>query len=281
MFLLFSFQRSLARSLRTRFVIIPQFVPVSTVFFRTFLALFLCLFPCGVLYITCLSSLCKVFFSFLYSLLSNAYLYRLILIVIALCLCLKYCRDFFMNKVHKLTLSAMFLAIAVILPFFFAQIPAFGQMLLPMHFPVFLCGMICGPAYGAVVGIIAPLLRSVLFAMPPLFPTAIAMCCELSTYGLISGLLYGRLNPKSLKNVYVSLIGAMLTGRLFWGAVMVLLLSTQGNSFTFKAFIYGAFLTAVPGIIIQLIIIPFIMSMLDHTGQITYHRKREGSYSSR
>ena len=182
-----------------------------------------------------------------------------------------------MNKVHKLTLSAMFLAIAVILPFFFAQIPAFGQMLLPMHFPIFLCGMICGPAYGAAIGIIAPLLRSVLFGMPPMFPTAIAMCCELCTYGLISGLLYGRLNPKSLKNVYVSLIGAMLAGRLVWGVVMILLLSVQGNSFTFKAFIYGAFLTAIPGIIIQLIIIPFIMAMLDHTGQITYQKKKEGA----
>jgi len=182
-----------------------------------------------------------------------------------------------MNKVRKLTLSAMFLAIAIVLPFFIGQIPTLGQMLLPMHFPIFLCGMICGPAYGAAIGIIAPLLRSVLFGMPPMFPTAIAMCCELCTYGLISGLLYGRLNPKSLKNVYVSLIGAMLAGRLVWGVVMILLLSVQGNSFTFKAFIYGAFLTAIPGIIIQLIIIPFIMAMLDHTGQITYQKKKEGA----
>lgn len=158
----------------------------------------------------------------------------------------------------------MFLALALVLPFITGQIPYIAQILLPMHFPVFLCGMICGPAYGAAVGIIAPLLRSAFFGMPPMYPTAIAMCFELGTYGLISGLLYGHLNPKSLKNVYVSLIGGMIAGRLIWGIMMFILLTVKGNSFTFKAFLMGAFITAIPGIILQLIIIPFIMNSIYH-----------------
>ena len=84
-------------------------------------------------------------------------------------------------------MSALFLALGLVLPIFTGQIPQIGSMLLPMHIPVFLCGLICGGPWGALVGLILPLLRSVLFGMPPLFPTAIAMCCELMTYGYVAG----------------------------------------------------------------------------------------------
>ena len=92
-------------------------------------------------------------------------------------------------NLKKLTLSALFLALGMVLPFLTGQIPQIGSMLLPMHFPAFLCGMICGWQYGAIVGFIMPLLRFALFNMPPIFPTGIAMAFELATYGAISGLL--------------------------------------------------------------------------------------------
>lgn len=98
-----------------------------------------------------------------------------------------------MNKtVKNLTLSAMFMAIGVVLPILTGQIQQIGNMLLPMHLPVFLCGLICGWQYGAAVGFVLPLFRSVTFGMPPLFPTATATAFELATYGLVAGLLYGR-----------------------------------------------------------------------------------------
>lgn len=96
------------------------------------------------------------------------------------------------KNLKNLTLAALFLALGLVLPFFTGQIPQIGSMLLPMHIPVFLCGLICGWQYGAAVGFIVPLMRSVLFGMPPLFPTATAMAFELLTYGLVVGLLYSR-----------------------------------------------------------------------------------------
>ena len=93
------------------------------------------------------------------------------------------------NNTKKLVYSALFLALALVLPFLTGQIQTFGQMLAPMHLPVLLCGFVCGPVWGLAVGAVAPLLRSLLFGMPPMFPTAVAMAFELAAYGLFTGLL--------------------------------------------------------------------------------------------
>ena len=90
----------------------------------------------------------------------------------------------------KLTLAAMFFAIGIILPFFIGQIPLVGQMLLPMHIPVLLCGLIVGWQYGLATGFFLPLVRGMLFGMPALFPNGIGMAFEMATYGLVIGYLY-------------------------------------------------------------------------------------------
>ncbi len=156
-------------------------------------------------------------------------------------------------KAKQLTLSALFLALGLILPFVTGQIPQIGSMLLPMHLPVFLCGMICGWPYGLTIGFILPLLRFSLFHMPPIFPTGIAMAFELATYGAISGLLLKRA-PNDLKNIYFSLIVAMLLGRIVWGIISYLLIQID-----MQIFIASGFISAIPGIILQLIIIPLII----------------------
>ena len=155
----------------------------------------------------------------------------------------------------------MFLALGLVLPFLTMQIPQFGSMLLPMHLPVLLCGFVCGWPYGLLVGVITPLLRSALFAMPPLYPVAIAMAFELATYGILAGLLY-KLLPKKTLNIYISLILAMLGGGIVWGVVQTVLLGFGGNAFTWQAFIGGAFATALPGIILQLVLIPILVMAL-------------------
>ena len=119
-----------------------------------------------------------------------------------------------MKNLKKLVLSGMFLALGIVLPFVTGQIPQIGSMLCPMHIPVLLCGFICGWQYGLVVGLIVPVLRSMMFGMPPMFPTATAMAFELMTYG----------------------------------------------------FLAGALLNAVPGIALQLVLIPVIMVSLDKAG---------------
>ncbi len=164
-------------------------------------------------------------------------------------------------RVRKLAFSALYLAIALVLPFLTGQIPEIGGMLCPMHIPVLLCGFVCGWPWGLAVGFVAPLLRSVVFGMPPLFPTGVAMAFELAAYGVVSGLLYKRL-PKRNLFLYVSLIAAMVAGRAVWGAVRYLIAGLQSTSFTLEAFIAGAVTSAVPGIVLHIALIPLLVAML-------------------
>ena len=164
-------------------------------------------------------------------------------------------------RIQKLAIAALCLALCMVLPFLTGQIPEIGSMLCPMHIPVLLCGFLCGPAWAVVVGATAPLLRFILFGMPPLFPTGVAMCVELATYGAVSGILY-QLLPKKPVNIYVSLIVAMLAGRIVWGIVQVVLMGLQGSSFTWTAFIASAFTQAIPGIILHIVLIPLIVLAL-------------------
>lgn len=171
------------------------------------------------------------------------------------------------HLVH-LTTSAMFLALCLVLPFLTGQIPEIGQMLCPMHFPVFLCAFFCGPYYAAAVGAMAPLFRFLLFGMPPLMPTGLAMCFELFTYGLVAGLLYRLLTRLRLSRylaVYATLVPAMLAGRVIWGAVRVVFYGVGHTAFGWAAFTAGAFTTAFPGIIAQLVLIPLLVFALEGT----------------
>lgn len=166
------------------------------------------------------------------------------------------------TNVLMLVTSAICLALCMILPFLTGQIPQIGSALSPMHIPVLLCGFFCGPAYAAAVGAIAPLLRSALFGMPPIFPTGVAMCFELATYGGLSSLIYHRL-PRKKSSIYIALIAAMLGGRVVWGIVRVILSGVSGSAFTWAAFMAGAFTEAIPGIILHIVLIPVIVMALE------------------
>ena len=168
-------------------------------------------------------------------------------------------------RIRKLIYAALYLAIAMVLPFLTGQIPQIGAMLSPMHIPVLLCGFMCGWPWGLAVGFIAPLLRSVLFGMPALFPAAVAMAFELAVYGGMSVLLY-RLLPRKPWAVYAALIIAMIAGRVVWGAVRLLLAGLSGTSFTWALFIAGALTNAVPGIILHLVLIPVLVIAMERAG---------------
>jgi len=174
-------------------------------------------------------------------------------------------------KTLNLVLSAFFIALGLVLPFLTGQIPAMGSRLLPMHIPVLLCGFACGGVPGLLVGFIVPLFRSLLFGLPPMFPIALAMAFELAAYGLTAGLLY-RLLPKRAVSVYISLIVSMIVGRAVWGGASWILYSLSGSAFTWKIFMAGAFINAVPGIIVQLILIPIIVMALQRARLINHDR---------
>ncbi len=166
------------------------------------------------------------------------------------------------NNIFTMVLAAMFLAIAYVLPFLTGQIPQIGAMLCPMHIPVLLCGFICGWPWGLAVGFIAPLLRSATLGMPPLFPTAACMAFELAAYGAAAGLMH-KLLPRKKIAIYASLLIAMVAGRLVWGAAMFICMGIKGGSFGFSAFLAGAVTNALPGIVVQLILIPILVMVLD------------------
>ncbi|MDI9442498.1 MAG: ECF transporter S component [Firmicutes bacterium] len=170
------------------------------------------------------------------------------------------------NKTKQLTLTGLFIALGLILPFFTAQIPTIGRALLPMHIPVLLAGFICGPSLGLAAGAVTPLLRSVLFGTPPLFPMAVAMTFELAAYGFLTGYLYSKLRNGGTFSAFVSLIGAMLGGRIVWGVASLILFGLSGSAFGWQAFLGGAFVNAVPGIILQLVLIPAIVLSLQRSG---------------
>ena len=135
-------------------------------------------------------------------------------------------------------------------------------MLSPMHIPVLLCGFVCGWRWGMAVGAVAPLLRSALFGMPTLYPAAIAMTFELAAYGALSGILY-KLLPRKAWSVYVSLILAMIGGRLVWGAARYVLAGLSGSEFPLSAFFAGAVTGAIPGIVLHIVLIPILVMVLE------------------
>ncbi|MCL1987451.1 MAG: ECF transporter S component [Firmicutes bacterium] len=165
---------------------------------------------------------------------------------------------------QNLVLASLLLCLCLVLPFFVGNIPAIGAMLLPMHFPVLVCGILLGPRYGGLVGLLAPFTRFFMIGMPPLL-TAAAMTFELATYGIVIGLLYSIL-PKTIPSLYASLIGAMLVGRVVWAMARVVLIGVADLPFSFEIFLTGAFVNALPGIIAQIVLIPILILALKQAG---------------
>ncbi|MBE5781596.1 MAG: ECF transporter S component [Clostridiales bacterium] len=165
-----------------------------------------------------------------------------------------------LTSVRKLVMTALFIALGLVLPSFFHMFGT-GAAFLPMHIPVLLCGFLCGPLYGLACGMILPLVSSVLTGMPVLFPTGTAMVFELGTYGLMTGLLYKKLACVK-GGVYISLVAAMLLGRAVSGIANSIFMGMAGKAYGMTAFLTGAFVTALPGILIQLVLIPPMVLLL-------------------
>ena len=172
------------------------------------------------------------------------------------------------TKNEKIAVTGMLLALGILLPFATSHgfgIP--GPVLLPMHIPVLLCGFVCGPVYGGVCGLVLPVLNSFLTGMPTMYPMMPIMAGELLTYGVVSGLLYGKTKLKKVKfGIYPALLGAMVSGRVVYGLIFQLLLLVSGQ---LKALTVGAaVITGVPGILIQFLLLPPVILAL------RYRRKR-------
>ena len=172
--------------------------------------------------------------------------------------------SFTMNSITKKLVScALCIALGVLLPIAFHVIPNAGSVFLPMHIPVLICGLFCGAPYGLACGIITPFISSVMTGMPPAMMLP-KMIIELGVYGLVAGLCTQYIPQKNeMTKLYMSLIIAMLAGRIVNGFVSTFILSTQG--YTLSVFMTASFITCLPGIIIQLIVVPILVRILNKT----------------
>lgn len=162
--------------------------------------------------------------------------------------------------IWEMVVSALCVALGIVLPVAVHGIPNAGSILLPMHIPVLLCGLLCGPAYGIACGILTPLLSSLITSMPPMAMLP-SMICELAVYGFVAGLLILVIRTGSqVANVYISLIGAMLVGRVVYGVVNALIF--RAGEYSMQMWLTASFVTALPGIIIQLVLLPLVVLAL-------------------
>ena len=167
---------------------------------------------------------------------------------------------FSMTNTKRLILAGLCVALGIVLPIAFHSVANAGSIFLPMHIPVLLCGLICGWPYGLACGVLAPLLSSLITGMPPIafLPS---MLCELAVYGFVSGLLMRYVKTgKLLADLYLSLVGAMLLGRLVLGLLNAVLF--RAGEYSIALWTTSAFVTALPGIVIQLAVIPVLVFAL-------------------
>ena len=166
-------------------------------------------------------------------------------------------------KTKRMMVTALCVALGVVLPIILHAIPNAGSIFLPMHIPVLLCGFLCGWSYGLACGLMAPVLSTLLTGMPPaaILP---GMLCELAAYGLLAGLFFSLIRTrKPAVGVYLSLIGAMLAGRFVAGAVNALIF--QAGRYSLSIWVAAFFVKGLPGIAIQFILIPALVLFLNRT----------------
>lgn len=179
------------------------------------------------------------------------------------------------KKIYSLTITAVLLAVGLVLPFLTGQIQAISRVISPLHIPVLICGLCCGWKWGLGLGIVLPLLRSLLFGMPPFPSSALPMAFELAAYGLFAGLLYKAFLKKNrsgnhLALMLAALVIAMILGRFVGGAAKALFISAgiigSKTPFTFAAFFSSYFVSTAVGALIHIIIVPVIVLALERAG---------------
>lgn len=174
------------------------------------------------------------------------------------------------EKIRNMVFAALCVAIGLALPQAMHSIPEAGRVFLPMHIPVLLCGLLCGSLWGFGCGLLTPILSSLLFSMPPA-PYLPGMVLELATYGLVAGLLY----RKFKLNVYVSLVSAMILGRVVYGLMNAAIFLSGGNEYSLAVFFTSLFIKALPGIVIQIALLPLLVIGLEKAGVVLKPKSKQ------
>ena len=163
-----------------------------------------------------------------------------------------------MTVVKRMVTTAICAAMCVVLPLAFHAIPNAGTILLPMHIPVLLCGLVCGWPYGLVCGLLGPFISS-FTGMPPMAVLP-GMMVECGAYGLVTGLMMKMVRTgRTTADLYISMGAAMILGRVLSGLAKALIFSPGTPAF---AWVPTSLVTGIPGIIIQLVVMPLLITAL-------------------
>lgn len=166
------------------------------------------------------------------------------------------------NYTKRLVIAGLFLAIGVLIPSIFHTVGIAGTVFLPMHIPVLLGGFLLPPHLALILGMVTPLLNSMVTGMPQLFPIGLIMIFELGFYGFIASILYRKLRMPSI----LSLIFSMFVGRIVAGLIVFILATFFQVQMDPILYIIGGASTGLPGIIIQLVLVPtLIHSIVKYT----------------
>ena len=166
----------------------------------------------------------------------------------------------------ELVLGGLLLAIGILLPMIFHSFGMMGSVFLPMHIPVLIGGFLLSPYLALILGIATPIISGALTGMPPMFPMAVIMAFELGAYGIIASVATRNLKLSSIPSIIISMIG----GRIVAGLVVAVLVQLFGIKMNPIVFLKGAVVTGLPGIIIQIILIPFLLYILNDFNKKEY-----------
>ena len=179
------------------------------------------------------------------------------------------------SPAKKLVFAAVCVALCVVVPQAFHMIPNGGTIFLPMHIPVLLCGLVCGWPFGLICGVLGPLLSNLTFQMPPaaMLPS---MMVECAVYGAVSGLLMRYVRTKhAVADLYISLISAMVLGRVVAGFAKSLIFSPGTAPF---AWVATSLVAGIPGIVIQLLLMPAVIYALTKAHLIPVRYPKEPAH---
>ncbi len=188
-----------------------------------------------------------------------------------------------MSSVKKAVVCSFLTAMCYVLPLAFHAIGA-GSVFSPMHIPILLCGLICGWSYGLFCGVAGPVISSLLSGMPAAVQL-IYFIPELLTYGLVSGLLYRVIRSGRLyADIYLSLIPAMIAGRIVGGAAQMLFYLSTSRAYSVALWVSAYLVKTLPGIVAHLVVVPALVLVLTRTRLIParYPQKRmdsDGTYN--
>ena len=171
------------------------------------------------------------------------------------------------DSLYRLLITAILLAVGMVLPFLTGQIPTVGQLISPLHIPVFICGLTCGWGWGAALGFLLPVARGLIFGMPPFPAVGLPMAFEMLVYGLATGLLYPMLRKvfrgKNIVAMLIAMVAAMILGRCAGGTTRAVMMGVQGSTYSFAAFFASYFTGTAVGAVIHIIVCPLIVLALE------------------